>query len=74
MLDRLKMLEELVLELPGGRAILGVGIGWYTPEFEAYSHWDPNNVRFEKAKEGLELRRTGALRTKSPRRWHSRIT
>jgi probable F420-dependent oxidoreductase len=38
-----------------GRVILGVGLGWYQGEFEAYSSWDPNPVRFEKTREALEL-------------------
>lgn len=38
-----------------GRVIVGVGLGWYPDEFEAYSTWDPLLVRFEKTKEALEL-------------------
>jgi alkanesulfonate monooxygenase SsuD/methylene tetrahydromethanopterin reductase-like flavin-dependent oxidoreductase (luciferase family) len=38
-----------------GRVIVGVGLGWYPDEYEAYSSWDPNPVRFEKTKEALEL-------------------
>jgi len=38
-----------------GRVIVGVGLGWYQDEFEAYSSWDPNPVRFEKTREALEL-------------------
>jgi alkanesulfonate monooxygenase SsuD/methylene tetrahydromethanopterin reductase-like flavin-dependent oxidoreductase (luciferase family) len=38
-----------------GRVIVGVGLGWYQDEFDAYSSWDPNPVRFERAKEALEL-------------------
>jgi alkanesulfonate monooxygenase SsuD/methylene tetrahydromethanopterin reductase-like flavin-dependent oxidoreductase (luciferase family) len=49
-----KMVSTLDV-LSSGRAILGVGMGWYAPEFEAYSRWDPNNVRFEKTREALEL-------------------
>jgi len=49
-----KMVSTLDV-LSGGRAILGAGMGWYALEFEAYSCWDPNNVRFEKTKEALDL-------------------
>ncbi|MEM2362628.1 MAG: LLM class flavin-dependent oxidoreductase [Candidatus Nezhaarchaeales archaeon] len=49
-----KMVSTLDV-LSNGRAILGVGLGWYVPEFEAYSTWDPNNVRFEKTVEALNL-------------------
>jgi len=49
-----KMVSTLDV-LSSGRAILGVGMGWYAPEFEAYSCWDPNKVRFEKTKEALDL-------------------
>ena len=38
-----------------GRVIVGVGLGWYPDEFEAYSSWDPLHVRFEKTKEALQL-------------------
>jgi len=38
-----------------GRVIVGVGLGWYPEEFEAYSTWDPLHIRFEKTKEALEL-------------------
>jgi alkanesulfonate monooxygenase SsuD/methylene tetrahydromethanopterin reductase-like flavin-dependent oxidoreductase (luciferase family) len=38
-----------------GKVIVGVGLGWNQDEFEAYSIWDPNPVRFEKTKEALEL-------------------
>lgn len=38
-----------------GRVTVGVGLGWYPDEFEAYSSWNPNPVRFEKTKEALEL-------------------
>ena len=38
-----------------GRVIVGVGLGWYPDEFEAYSSWDPDPVRFEKTREALEL-------------------
>jgi alkanesulfonate monooxygenase SsuD/methylene tetrahydromethanopterin reductase-like flavin-dependent oxidoreductase (luciferase family) len=43
--------------LSNGRAILGVGAGWYRPEFEAYSSWDDGKVRVAKAREGIELMR-----------------
>lgn len=38
-----------------GRLIVGVGLGWYPDEFEAYSKWDPDPVRFGKTCEALEL-------------------
>jgi len=38
-----------------GRVIVGVGLGWYQDEFEAYSSWEPDPVRFEKTREALEL-------------------
>ena len=38
-----------------GRVIVGVGLGWYPDEFEAYSSWDHNPVRFEKTREALKL-------------------
>ena len=41
--------------ISNGRAILGVGAGWHKPEFDAYSSWDSNKIRFEKTSEGLEL-------------------
>jgi len=41
--------------LSNGRVIVGVGLGWYPDEFEAYSTWDPLHVRFEKTQEALEL-------------------
>lgn len=42
-------------QLSDGRVILGVGAGWHRPEFEGYSNWDENEVRFEKTVEGLEI-------------------
>jgi probable F420-dependent oxidoreductase len=41
--------------ISNGRVTVGVGLGWYSNEYEAYSSWDPNPVRFEKTKEALEL-------------------
>ena len=38
-----------------GRVIVGVGLGWYPDEFEAYSSWYPDPVRFERTREALEL-------------------
>ncbi len=38
-----------------GRVIVGVGLGWYQGEFDAYSSWDHNPLRFEKTKEALDL-------------------
>ncbi|MEM0217138.1 MAG: LLM class flavin-dependent oxidoreductase [Candidatus Nezhaarchaeales archaeon] len=49
-----KMVSTLDV-LSNGRVILGVGLGWYVPEFEAYSIWNPNDVRFEKTVEALNL-------------------
>jgi alkanesulfonate monooxygenase SsuD/methylene tetrahydromethanopterin reductase-like flavin-dependent oxidoreductase (luciferase family) len=42
-------------QLSNGRAILGVGAGWYRPEFEAYSSWVDGKVRVAKTREGIEL-------------------
>jgi alkanesulfonate monooxygenase SsuD/methylene tetrahydromethanopterin reductase-like flavin-dependent oxidoreductase (luciferase family) len=41
--------------LSGGRTVLEASMGWYTPEFEAYSRWDLSNMRFERTREALEL-------------------
>lgn len=41
--------------LSGGRVIVGVGAGWYKPEFEAYSTWDEARVRVAKTEEALKL-------------------
>lgn len=40
-----------------GRVILGVGAGWHKPEFDAYSDWNNNKMRYEKTVEGLEIMR-----------------
>jgi alkanesulfonate monooxygenase SsuD/methylene tetrahydromethanopterin reductase-like flavin-dependent oxidoreductase (luciferase family) len=53
-----QMLAKVVAtvdQLSSGRAILGVGAGWYRPEFDAYSRWDDDRVRVAKTQEGLEL-------------------
>ncbi|MGP3667873.1 MAG: LLM class flavin-dependent oxidoreductase [Candidatus Bathyarchaeota archaeon] len=49
-----KMVSTLDI-ISGGRVIVGVGLGWYQAEFEAYSSWDSNVVRFEKTKEALDI-------------------
>lgn len=41
--------------ISGGRTILGVGAGWYKPEFTAYSSWDDDNIRVSKTIEGVRL-------------------
>ena len=53
-----QLLAKIVSSLDNisnGRVILGVGAGWHKPEFDAYSSWDNNKIRFEKTAEGLEL-------------------
>lgn len=55
-----QLLAKIVASLDNisnGRVILGVGAGWHKPEFDAYSSWDNNKIRFEKTSEGLELMR-----------------
>lgn len=42
-------------QISDGRVILGVGAGWYRPEFDAYSVWDEGRVRAAKTVEGLDL-------------------
>ena len=49
-----KIVSSLDL-LSNGRAVLGAGIGWYQPEFEAYSSWEPFSERAEKVSEAFEL-------------------
>ena len=49
-----KMISTLDL-VSNGRVIVGVGLGWYQDEFEAYGSWDPNPIRFEKTREALDL-------------------
>ncbi|RJS84757.1 LLM class flavin-dependent oxidoreductase [Candidatus Bathyarchaeota archaeon] len=41
--------------LSRGRVIFGIGAGWVQGEFEAYSRWDPPNIRVRKTLEGLDL-------------------
>jgi probable F420-dependent oxidoreductase len=42
-------------EISKGRVSLGVGAGWYRPEFDAFSAWDDPGTRVSKVKEGIEL-------------------
>lgn len=52
------MLAKIVATLDvlsEGRTIVGVGAGWYRPEFEAYSEWNDAGVRVRKTREALEL-------------------
>lgn len=41
--------------LSNGRATLGVGAGWYKPEFDGYSRWYPDSERVSRAIEGVRL-------------------
>src|SRR5437867_12972232 len=41
--------------LSNGRTTLGVGAGWSQTEFEGYSEWNPNKIRLDKTREGVEL-------------------
>ncbi len=41
--------------ISGGRVILGVGAGWYRPEFEAFSEWRSARERVDMTREGVEL-------------------
>lgn len=49
-----KIISTLDL-VSNGRVIVGVGLGWYQDEFEAYGSWDSNPIRFEKTREALDL-------------------
>ena len=49
-----KIISTLDL-VSNGRVIVGVGLGWYQDEFEAYGGWDSNPIRFEKTREALDL-------------------
>jgi len=41
--------------LSGGRAVLGVGAGWYKPEFNGYWRWYPDSERVLRTIEGVRL-------------------
>lgn len=41
--------------ISGGRVIVGVGAGWYEPEFRGFSEWRPNKARVDMVEEGLEI-------------------
>tara|TARA_B100000029_G_scaffold410587_1_gene412558 strand:+ start:12209 stop:13033 length:825 start_codon:yes stop_codon:yes gene_type:complete len=53
--QQLAKVVSSVDNISDGRVILGVGAGWHRPEFDAYSKWDDNKVRYEKTVEGLEI-------------------
>jgi len=42
-------------QISHGRVILGVGAGWYRPEFDAYGEWSEDRIRVAKTIEGLNL-------------------
>jgi len=41
--------------ISNGRVNLGVGAGWYRPEFDAYSRWSDDRTRVSMTIEGIEL-------------------
>jgi alkanesulfonate monooxygenase SsuD/methylene tetrahydromethanopterin reductase-like flavin-dependent oxidoreductase (luciferase family) len=51
----LAKIVSTVDQISKGRTILGVGAGWYKPEFEAFSNWSEDRVRAAKTLEGIEL-------------------
>ena len=53
--QQLAKVVSSVDNISDGRVILGVGAGWHKPEFDAYSEWNDNKVRYEKTVEGLEI-------------------
>ena len=42
-------------QVSNGRIIVGVGAGWYRPEFEMFSQYYPDKERFQQFKESLDL-------------------
>lgn len=46
-------MTDTVDEISGGRLILGLGAGWYEPEFRAFGY--PFNVRMGRFEEALKI-------------------
>jgi alkanesulfonate monooxygenase SsuD/methylene tetrahydromethanopterin reductase-like flavin-dependent oxidoreductase (luciferase family) len=54
--SQLAKIVATVDQISHGRAMLGVGSGWWEPEFAAYSSWDEDGrISARKTREGLKL-------------------